>query len=185
MQRFGATRHTARQALFTLEQIGVVERKPNRGILVRDFSIEEVENIYEVREVLQKRAAERFPLPAPKSLTAKLRSIQSRFVQAAQANATRDVYYLNKEFHDKLFGACGNPVLAQAIERYAWFIHAIRSRVFADPEQLNRSQREHDAMIVALEQGDRESLVRICVEHLAPPKEAYIEANKWRLTRED
>lgn len=183
MQRFGATRHMARQALFALEQIGVVERKPNRGIVIRDFSVEDVENIFEVREVLQKRAAERIPLPAPKALTTKLRQIQKRYVQAARTNATRDVYYLNKDFHDVLFGACGNAFLAQAIQRHAWFIHAIRSRVFADPEHLARSQREHQAMIDALEQGDRESLVRLCVVHLSPPKEAYIEANKWRLNR--
>ena len=64
MQRFDAKRHAVRQALAELEHIGIVTREPNRGAAVRDFTAQEVEEICELREILQRRAAQRMPLPA-------------------------------------------------------------------------------------------------------------------------
>src|SRR5918997_2561481 len=63
MTRFSAKRHVIRRALDELERIGVVVRARNRGAAVRDFSAQEVEEVYEIRELLQRHAAERMPLP--------------------------------------------------------------------------------------------------------------------------
>src|SRR5438105_10165111 len=65
-ERFGATRHQVREALSRLERIGIVVKERNKGVTVRRFGIEEVGEIYEVREILQRNAALRIPLPAPK-----------------------------------------------------------------------------------------------------------------------
>ena len=78
MQRFDAKRHVVRQALNELEHIGIVTREPNRGAAVRDFSAQEVEEICELREILQRRAAQRIPLPADPALIASLEEIQAR-----------------------------------------------------------------------------------------------------------
>ena len=68
MQRFSAKRHVVRQALADLENIGIIVRSPNRGATVRDFTAQEVEEICELREILQHRAAQRIPLPAAPQL---------------------------------------------------------------------------------------------------------------------
>ena len=77
MKRFGVKRHVVRQALMRLESMGLVTRAPNKGALVRDFSLHELDQIYEMRELLQERAVERIPLPAQPELTSELRRIQA------------------------------------------------------------------------------------------------------------
>ncbi len=174
MARFGAKRHVVRQALTELERMGIVRRIPNKGAVVRDFSIDEVEQIYEMRSVLHERAARRMPLPGGAELVAALSTLHARHVEAARAGQLRSVYHLNNAFHDTLFGACGNPYLAETISHFAWLAHAIRSYRMADPELLTLAQAEHAAMIEALRTGDREGLVRLCVAHIEPAKATYL-----------
>ena len=94
MQRFNAKRHAVRQALSELERIGIVTREPNRGATVRDFSAQEVEEICELREILQRRAAQRIPLPADVALIASLEEIQGRHDRAV---AKRDPRAIDRE----------------------------------------------------------------------------------------
>src|SRR5581483_4433560 len=63
-ERFGASRHHVREGLARLERIGIVIKERNRGVSVRRFTIEEVRQIYEVREIVQRQAALKIRLPA-------------------------------------------------------------------------------------------------------------------------
>lgn len=178
MRRFGAKRHVVRQALVDLERMQVVTRDPNKGAAVRDFSLRDVEEIYEMREVLQRRAAERIPLPGDPALVRQLRDIHGRHALAVAAGDLRAVYRLNNDFHNTLFAACGNRHLTEAIAHYAWLAHAIRSYRIADPVLLAQARDEHGAIIDALEAGERERLVQLCVEHITPSKVAYLAARR-------
>ena len=177
MERLGVTRHLVRQALFELERMGIVARTRNKGCAVRCFSPAEVEQIYEVREVLQAHAARRIALPAPDSMIAALSAIHARHGRAVDTGALGAVHRLNHEFHNTLFAACGNPHLVAAIAHYAW-LHAIRSYRIADPALLRQARHEHAAMIEALRRGDRGALARLCVERIQPSKDAYLVLEK-------
>ena len=64
LARFPVSRqHLIRQALYQLEKLGVVTRERNKGAMVRRLSPDEVRQIYEVRELLQRQAALMIPLP--------------------------------------------------------------------------------------------------------------------------
>jgi DNA-binding GntR family transcriptional regulator len=82
MERLGATRHLVRQALSELERLGIVVRERNKGCAVRYFPPAEVEQIYELRELLQAHAAGRIPLPAPGALLEALGAIHARHSRA-------------------------------------------------------------------------------------------------------
>jgi len=66
--QFGAKKHVIRQALAELERMGLVERKRNKGAIVRDYTPEEVRQIFAVRELLEAEAARQIPLPAPQDV---------------------------------------------------------------------------------------------------------------------
>ncbi len=178
MQRLGVKRHLVRQALGELERLGIIRRERNKGAAVRDFDAAEVEQIYEVRALIQAHAAARIPLPAPADLVAALEAIHAEHAAAVDRGDLRTVYRLNNAFHDRLFGACGNPHLAALIGHYGWLAHAIRSYRIADPELLRQAREEHGEMIEALRRGDRAALVRLCVEHIEPSKRAYLAAER-------
>lgn len=180
MERFGAKRHVVRQALTELERMQIVTRERHKGSAVRDFPLADIEAIYEIREVLQRHAAERIPLPAPRALTARLAAIHEDHSRAVAADDLRAVYRLNNAFHDTLFGACDNAYLVEAIARYAWLAHAIRSYRMADKALLAQARDEHGLMVEALRGGDRAALVRLCVAHIMPSKNAYLALERAR-----
>jgi DNA-binding GntR family transcriptional regulator len=175
MQRFSAKRHAVRQALGELERMGVVTRAPNRGAAVRDFSAEEVEEIAELRETLQRRAAQRMKLPADALLIDKLVALQRRHDKAVAARDPRAIDNANEAFHSTLFGACGNRHLAQAISHYAYLSRAMRLYPLVDRTLLERLRSEHWAMIEALKVGDRKLLMRLVVDHIQHSKRIYLE----------
>lgn len=178
MARFDAKRHVVRRALDELQRLGVVVREKNRGAAVRDFSTEEVEDVYELRELLQHAAAERLPLPGDAALLAGLVAIQRRHDAAVAANDLRAVDEVNDQFHATLFAACGNRQLAGAIAHYAQLGRAIRGYLMADPVALARLRDEHWAMIRAIETGDRDALLRLVREHIQPSKAAYLRVRR-------
>jgi DNA-binding GntR family transcriptional regulator len=173
MARFDAKRHVVRQALMSLENMGLVSRTPNRGAMVRDFSLTELDQIYEMRHLLQERAIARMPLPASPELLAELRRIHAEHATAVDAWDLPTIYRLNNNFHDTLFGACGNRHLADAIEHYTWLAHAVRSYRMIHRNLAIQAPKEHEEMIAALEAGDRARLQQLCKEHIEPSKDAY------------
>lgn len=174
MLRFGAKRHVVRRALDELVKLGVVVRAPSRGAAVRDFTAQEVEEVYELRELLQGRAVERMPLPVSQSHIETLKKIQKQHDLAVAVSDLRTVDQVNDEFHRVFFSVCGSKLLCDAITQYMQLTRAMRVYPIADPQTLAKLRDEHWAMIRALEAGDRTDLLRLCAQHLQPSKAAYL-----------
>ncbi len=178
--RYGVKRHVVREAIFSLERMGLVERIPNKGAVVRMLRASDVEQIYSVREALETLAARQLPLPGAPELIAELERIQELHSAAVLANDPRAAFRANMAFHETLFGACGNPHLAEAIRSFAQKAHGARSYTAADPLDLALSRDQHVAIIAALRSGDRLALVELCRQHLVPAGAAYIAALQRR-----
>jgi DNA-binding GntR family transcriptional regulator len=174
MLRFGAKRHVVRRALDELVKLGVVVRAPSRGATVRDFSAQEVEEVYEFRELLQGRAVERMPLPVTREHIAQLEQIQKQHDLAVEAADLRRVDQVNDEFHRVFFSVCGSKLLCDAISQYMALTRAMRVYPIADPQTLKKLRDQHWAMIRALQEGNRAELLELCSQHLKPSKAAYL-----------
>lgn len=177
---FSCKKHVAREALSELERMGLIERVPNKGAMVRLLSAEEVQQIYSVRETLEALAAEQIPLPAPPELIERLNGIQNRHAAAVEAGDSRQAFRANMAFHETLFGACGNPYLVEIIRAAAQKVHGARFFTASDQTHLETACREHWQMIRALEKGDRDALVSLCRAHIGPSRDAYIAAIRKR-----
>jgi DNA-binding GntR family transcriptional regulator len=178
LTRFNVKRHIVRQVLYELELMGIVSRRPNRGATVRDFTADEIEQIYFVRELLERAAIEVMPLPASPGVIRTLDDLHKQHLAAAKAGRLRDVFRLNLEFHKVFFDACGNAPLADAISQFAFKAHAIRSYTIGDPDLLARVCKEHAQMIKLISGKNRRSLIKLVSEHKMPAKIAYIQASR-------
>lgn len=174
MERFDGKRHVVRQALFQLESIGLVERIKNRGAFVKSYPPEEVEHLYAMREILELAAVNALPLPAPPEWLAELEDIHRRYSEAVDAHDLRQVFHFNIAFHRTLFRAAGNPFLYETINEFAQKAHGIRFIAIADKDSLAQARREHQTMIDAIRDQDRERLAQLCREHLLPSKNRYL-----------
>lgn len=173
---FGAKKHVIRQALAGLERMGLVERIRNKGAQVRDYSPDDVRQIFAVRKILEAEAARQIPLPADPELIAALEAIFSEYSEAVVEGDLRQTFRSNIRFHQILFSACGNPYLVEAIEQFALKSHAIRSYSLTNHNLLQQSRDDHRQMIDSLREGDPETLINTCIEHLKPSEIAYIAA---------
>jgi len=174
MARFGATRHGVRQALAELERIGIVVREKNKGASVRALAANQVLQIYEVRELLQRQAAMQIPLPAEGALVKALEALHEQFLQHLQARDYGAVHRVNDEFHLTLFAGCGNPYLVEAIRHCMWLSLPVRAKRTAEAGHSEASAKEHLRMIRLLKGRNNVALAELCVEHLQLAKRSYL-----------
>src|SRR5579863_9537305 len=77
MRRFGAKRHVVRRGLADLEQMGIVERVPNRGAMVRAYLEDEIQQLYVLRNLLEGHAARLIPMPLGETDLDDLKKVQA------------------------------------------------------------------------------------------------------------
>ncbi|TQM11706.1 GntR family transcriptional regulator [Pseudonocardia kunmingensis] len=174
MERFGAKRHVVRSALATLESRGAVERRANVGAFVRSYTAKEVRDLYDVRTLLEASCARSIAVPVPPERLDPLVECQQAHDAAVAAQDRRAAHRANLAFHAILFGLSDNRTLVEAVRHHAGMTSSIRSLTVADDQYLLRAQAEHWEMIRALQEGDRDRLVRVCVAHLEPSRDAYL-----------
>jgi len=184
MRRFSVKRHVIRQALADLEQMGVVDRIPNRGAMVRVYAAEDIQQLYVVRDLLETQAASLVPMPMDKADLDDLKAIQAVHDQAVAHGDLGLVFRSNVEFHEHLFAKTGNRYLAEAIKQFALRTHGIRFYCLTYPGYLEQSRREHWLMIEAIEGRDRATLVRLCSQHLLASRLCYEKAAGLRVATE-
>ncbi len=172
-ERYGATRHSLRSAFAELSHMGLVERRPHKGVVIRDFSIQELEELYDMRIILQSEAARRIPLPANSDFISELRRINAGYLAALENGDKEESSRINTAFHETLFGACGNRFLSDAINQFWLRTTPIHWYVLGNSNHLRNSHRDHAEMIDALAAGDQAKLVDVCRTHILPALEAY------------
>jgi DNA-binding GntR family transcriptional regulator len=174
MARFQAKRHIVRSALRELTVRRLVTNPPSRSARVKDFTAQEVREIYHMRALLQRDAAHIMPLPVPVQDLAALKEVHVRHAAAATVGANTDlIHQLNDEFHDALFDLCQNTELCKAIRFYTEASNPIRSYGIADQKWLLRAIQDHAAMIAAIEHQDRVALETLVVEHMQPTRRLW------------
>ena len=175
-ERFEASRHQVRAALTRLAQIGIVVKERNRGAFVRRFTADEVRQIYEIREILQRQAALRIALPAALETVQRLSFINDSYEEAVRTGDFQRIHEANDRFHTELFSLCRNELLVSHINNYMELTYAIRGAAFADPENLDKSREHHRIMLRLLLGTDSWALAQICVDHIQITKQQYLSA---------
>jgi DNA-binding GntR family transcriptional regulator len=139
---------------------------------VRQLTLEDVNQIYAVRQILERAAAEQMVFD--KKRYQMIETAQKRHDAAVEAGDAKAVFRANFEFHEALFAACGNPYLAAAIDDFRRKTHVVWSYAIVKPEYFSDAQREHRAMLKALRDGDRKRLINLIAAHLDISRQAYL-----------
>jgi len=175
LERFGGSRYAVRDALNRLESRKIVVREHNRGAAVRTIPAEEVRELHEVREVLQRHAALRIRLPARDADLAMLMAIEEQYEASVASSDVRGIYETNDRFHDTLFGLCGNRQLQALIHQLLHLSNLARTRGLEVAEDRRKTMTEHRQMLNLLRGSDPWALAELCVAHLRPQRDAYLD----------
>jgi phosphonate utilization transcriptional regulator len=166
------SRGPVREAFRALDQSGLVRTEKNRGVFVRQVSLEEAYEIYEVRAALDgligRLAAKRIQ---PASL-ARLREIVKRMHVASRALDPKAYFPLNIEFHEVLGEAAGNHALLVNYQRIVNELNLYRREVISrSAESIPASTKDHEAIVNAVAKGDEELAGRLLFEHVISGRE--------------
>ncbi|MFI0844934.1 GntR family transcriptional regulator [Mesorhizobium sp. IMUNJ 23232] len=111
------SRGPVRQAIFRLQQEGLVVHEAHRGATVGQVSQDDVEEIYSLRLALERLAIEQASRKAGARELAEIEAVLDRFRATPRADMSRRlVAELDIDFHDAIFRAAGNWRLYRAWE---------------------------------------------------------------------
>ena len=173
MEDYHAKRHVVRAALHELQRLGVVVKPRHRGAELRRFDASELGQLYAMRTVLHRAAAQATAMPVePKRLAGVRRCMEEHAAAAISQDLIR-IHRTNMAFHRALFALCDNSYLAESIRLHDWLSFPARAYGTADRAALTRACEEHAAMVDALARGDRSALESLVVVHMDRARQLY------------
>ena len=178
------SRTPVREALISLAEDGLVEYRPNRGYVVRSFTIDYIMHAYVVRESLEsvacRLAAERgIDDETFERMDALLRSSDRMLDEHGLKDELRvPLREINDAFHQFIIDAAGNPVLAQSLSNATnipysssrvshWYDDGDREGLF----ELRAFQTQHHALLRAIRAGEGYRAETIMRGHIAAAAE--------------
>lgn len=165
-RQLGTSRAALREAVRRLEQMGLVAVVPNRGVVVREVSVKDALDLYDLRAALFGMAARLAARRAAPAALAALREMNAGMrADAAAANFTA-YYARNLDFHAALLTASGNAPLAQSYANAMKSLHLFRRRALLNQVQLDLSLGEHDAILGAIEAHDAAAATMAAEAHI-------------------
>jgi phosphonate utilization transcriptional regulator len=156
-EMLGVSRGPVREAFRALEEVGLVQFEKNRGVYVRQVSLHEADQIYEVRAALDGFVGRKLARTVTPAQVKTLREIVGRMERAASAGEVENYYRLNIEFHETLVAFTGNEKLALTYRRLVNELNLFRRSGLSRPGILPASFREHRDIVEHIASGDAEA----------------------------
>ena len=152
--RFGTSRGPVREALRALEESRLVRSEKNRGVFVREISVAEADEIYDVREALDQLIGQRV---AERATAEQLRDLEAVLAEMDDATGLHDIksyHALNLKFHDLLVDFAGNARLTESYRLLTKGLLLFRLRGLQDGGGFAVSNTEHKAVVEAVAARD-------------------------------
>ena len=170
--QLGISRGPVREAFRALEESGLVRVEKNRGVYVRQISVEEADEIYDVRAGLDELIGRRVAEHATTGQLTQLRALVARMEAAAATRNTSDYYAANIAFHDALAQYAANRKLLEMYRRLVNELSLYRRKTIERGGAiLPTSMREHKRIVEAIAARDGALAGRLMFDHAMASRE--------------
>ncbi|GAA2269968.1 GntR family transcriptional regulator [Nonomuraea roseoviolacea subsp. roseoviolacea] len=164
-QQFGVSATPVREAMLDLAKEGLVEAVRNKGFRVTELSARDLDELTELRRLIEVPTVARLADDAPAAEFARLRPLAEDIVAAAERGDLLAYVDADLRFHLELLALSGNSRLVSVVTDLR-----NRARLYGLSqllgEKLVSSAREHLTLLDALESGERDAAGRIMAEHI-------------------
>jgi DNA-binding GntR family transcriptional regulator len=164
-ERLGVSLAPVREALRALEQEGQVVYRPRRGYFITELHVEDLQEIYALRALLEERAV-RHALPTLDDDALERIELAARdCAAAAERGDVAAELEANRRFH---FGMLESPdqIHTMRLIRLLWdSTEAYRAMYYNSPEERRKTIEAHDEILGAVRRKDVDEVVAALNEH--------------------
>jgi len=164
-ERLGVSRTPLREALARLVSDGLALQHRGRGTVVAPVSLENLEDLFEMRRALESTAASAAAraVAASPQLRATFEDLAARLTGTARgrepgaeagAPSSSTTYALAAELEGVIDAAAGNVYLSQGLRQLRGHLARVRRLAHDDPERLRAAAHEHATIARAIASGD-------------------------------
>ncbi len=187
MERFGVGRPAVREALFSLERRGLVERRQGRRVrplkptfdnvlseldlIVRSALRDEmnVAHLMELRRFIESSLAAK---AAESADAVGLARLDAALAAGRAAISDQEAFWhADVEFHEALAAISRNPILPQIVRAILRWLIVERRITFANEDRNRDVCRRHEAVAAAIHAGDPAKASQAMTTHLAETEE--------------
>ncbi len=163
-ERLSLSRTPVREALRRLEADGIVEHRPRIGAVIRQLSHAEVVELYEMRMVLERTAAE---LAAKHGTAAEFDTLDHLNDEIARERCNpANAAAINQTFHRHIYQAARNRFLLESARALNNSLLLLGPTTFTDDARIDVVVAQHRDIIEALRAGDPVEAGRAAGAHL-------------------
>ncbi len=163
---YGMSRTPIREVLWKLTVDGLLEQEPNKGIMVRKLSLEDIFEIFQGREAIEGMATRLACIKGGEAFRDGLRILRE---QLLEVNAEREAWQamlLGRKLHDTIKETARNNIMAEMHQKLQNLTILTINLCKKSPTIETVSKEAHIAIIDALLEQDEEKCERLMREHL-------------------
>ena len=172
--RMGTSRGPIREAIRILTGTGLVTPVVNRGVFVRQVSVRELLEIYDLRALVFGFAAARAAENLTEADRGRFEALLEAMERAAQANDGGAYYERNVQFHELVLRLSDNERAHQLYDSYVKELHLYRRQNFNAPGNMRRSNLEHRRIYEAIAKGNAAKAKQYAEEHIQAGKQRLL-----------
>jgi DNA-binding GntR family transcriptional regulator len=168
--RLQVSRVPVREALRELESSGLVVSRKHAGVFVRAIEADEVQDLYEIRSLLDGFAGAKAALlaaPQRGELTQALNASIAVMRTAHEQTQLPAYYSENLHFHWLIVQAAHNEQLSRTYQEVVQKLHLARLQSLSHVTGMQNSIAEHQKITLAISQGDAELAQTLLATHVS------------------
>lgn len=179
-ERCGVSRTPVRDALRRLEAEMLVRRNEAQRSFVAEWSLDDVADAFELRAILEARAAGRAARRMAETELEQLRASNAALSQAILRDPPDVAAFLeaNRTFHAVVLEAAASPRLSTMLATLVEQPVVWRTAHHYGREALRRSHGEHEELIAAFARGDAAWAEAVMAAHIRRAFHAYADAQQ-------
>jgi GntR family transcriptional regulator, rspAB operon transcriptional repressor len=171
----GISRTPVREALLELSAHGLVSFLPRRGVVVNQYTPNDVVEIFEVRRVIETASIEKACLTRTQEDLANIQTLIEKQRAALNQNDLLNFMKADKEFHLFLTGLTKNRRMVSILENLRDMFQIMGLRSLNEPGRSQKVIDEHLAICQALSMGSGDLAKQAMSAHLENTRKAQIE----------
>ncbi len=176
-KKIGVSRTPIRECLCRLENEGLVEIIPRRGAFLKKYSRKKVQEIFEMREVLEGLVARLVASVSNDDTIQRIKNILDRVYQLPdQEEYLSEFTRAGVEFHAFLLESCNNEMLQNAMAVINAHLRITRPLTVVIPGRARLTVEEHYHILEALEMQDPEVAEKRMREHVVSVREHALDS---------